>query len=52
MRVDIKTNGPVRDKEIRSLYVLNAGMQIGSERMREHNLQYIADKYGFMLVKK
>jgi hypothetical protein len=33
MRVDIKTNGKIKDQEIKALYVLNEGLKLSSDRM-------------------
>jgi hypothetical protein len=52
MRIEIKTSSPVKDKDIKGLYVLNAGMQMTSARMREVSLKFIADKYGFKISPK
>lgn len=45
MRVNIKTNGPVKDNDIRALYLINEAMRISSERMRAVNIRTIAAKF-------
>lgn len=52
MRIEIKTKSPVKDKDIKALYILKAGMDASAERMRLINLQYIADRYGMYLLPK
>lgn len=50
MRLNIKTKTPVKDKDIKALYILQHAMEISTDRMRQANLQYIADKWGFMVI--
>lgn len=52
MRVNIKTSSPVKDKDIKAMYIMNEGVMMSTDRMREINLKLIADKYGYHLVKK
>ena len=51
MRVEIKTNGPVKDKDIKALYILNEGIKTSTPRMIEANLKFVAEKYGFQIIK-
>ena len=52
MRIDIKTKTAVKDRDIRALYMMVAAMESSTPRMREHNLRFIADHYGFELSDK
>jgi len=45
MRVDIKTKGPVKDNDVKALYLLQKAMQISSDRMRRANLNFIISKW-------
>jgi hypothetical protein len=40
MRVDIKTSGRVKDKDIRALYLLKEALRISSPEMSDANLQF------------
>lgn len=52
MRVDIKTKTPVKDPDIKALYIINEGMKKSTARMREANLRFVAESYGFTIKKK
>jgi hypothetical protein len=45
MRVEIKTNGPVKDNDIKALYLIEQAMKISSPRMRKANIEFVASKY-------
>jgi hypothetical protein len=45
MRVEIKTNGPVKDNDVKALYLLQKALEISTARMRKHNLNFIIDKW-------
>ena len=45
MRIEIKTNSPVRDNDIRALYLMQKAMEISSPKMKEANMRYIAEKH-------
>lgn len=46
MRIEIPTNGkPVKDPEIKGLYVLDKAMQMISDKMLKASLDYCIDKY-------
>jgi hypothetical protein len=45
MRVNIKTNGKIKDKDIKALYLMNYAMQISSDKMRKANLDFIKGKW-------
>jgi hypothetical protein len=53
MRITIRTQKRVTDKDIRALYVLVWALNnSSSERMQAANLQYVADRIGYKLIKK
>ncbi len=42
MRIEIKTGGsPVKEKDIRAMYVLSEGVKMSSDRMLRANLKFI-----------
>lgn len=46
MRVEIKTGGkPVKDKDVKALYLLQEAMRISTDRMILQNLKFIAEKW-------
>lgn len=45
MRVSIKTKGPVKDKDIKAIYLMNEAMKMSSDKMREANMKFIAGKW-------
>jgi hypothetical protein len=46
MRIEIKTNGvPIKDKDIKALYVLDYAMQLSSDRMLKANLEFAVSKW-------
>lgn len=53
MRIEIKTKEPVRDPDIKALYLLDYALsRMSTPQMLCANLRYIADKYGFSLAEK
>ena len=53
MRIDIKTDKRIVDKDIKALYVLNFALNnFSTSRMKRANLRFIADREGYLLVKK
>ena len=46
MRIEIKTKSPVKDPDIKALYLIKKAMDISTERMRLINLQVITSRYG------
>lgn len=40
MRIDIKTNGKVKDPDIRALYLLKEALRISTPRMVKANLDF------------
>ncbi len=51
MRIDIKTKIKTKDQDIRALLILNEGIKRSTARMRAANLSFIANKYGWRLIK-
>jgi len=47
MRIDIKTKGPVKDNDIRALYLLEEAMKLSTPRMKRANLKFVMGKHGF-----
>lgn len=46
MRVEIKTGGkPIKDKDIKALYVLDYAMQLSSDTMLKANLEFAISKW-------
>lgn len=45
MRIDIKTNGPVKDNDVRALYLIQKAMEISSPRMRKANIEFVKSKW-------
>lgn len=45
MRIEIKTNGPVKDNDIRALYLLREAMRISTPRMVEANLRFAIESF-------
>jgi hypothetical protein len=52
MRVEIKTKEIVRDRDVRALHLINFALEHCTPRMIEHNLSFIADKYGYRVEPK
>lgn len=52
MRIEIKTNGPVKDPDIRALYLLDHALKISTDRMIRANLRFVVDKYEKKINKK
>lgn len=44
MRIEIKTAAPVRDDDIRALYLIEKAMQISTPRMRQANLRLVLNR--------
>lgn len=44
MRVEIKTSGKIKDKDIKALYLIREAMKISSPRMIEANLKFALGK--------
>lgn len=50
MRVDIKTEKPVKDKDLKALYLIDEAMKISTPRMKKANLKFIAEKHGITII--
>lgn len=46
MRIEIKTPKPVRDRDMKALYLINLAMKLSTPRMRKANARFVLDKYG------
>lgn len=49
MRINIKTKARIKDKEIKALYVISAGMKLVSPRMIKPTLEFIVGRYGYKI---
>ena len=46
MRIEIPTNGkPVKDPDIRALFLLDKALQMSTDKMLRANLDYMISKY-------
>jgi hypothetical protein len=45
MRVEIKTGKPIKDNDLKALYLLQKAMEISSDRMRKANIEFIVSKW-------
>jgi hypothetical protein len=46
MRVNIKTKGkPIKDADIKALYLLDHALKISSDKMRQANLNFVLSKW-------
>ena len=52
MRVNIKTNGNVADRDLKALVLINFALNLCHERMILPTLQFFADRYGCRIVRK
>lgn len=53
MRLTIKTNGKVSDKDVRALYTLVYALdKMSNPRMRKVNLEFVADRMGYKLIER
>lgn len=53
MRINIDTGKfPIRDKDIRALYIIQFALSIIERRMIVPTLQYFADRHGYRLEPK
>jgi hypothetical protein len=53
MRIKIDTNGKsLKDADVRALYILLYALDTSTPRMKIANLRYIADRFGYDIVKK
>ena len=52
MRVDIKTNGPVKDNDIKAFYLLREALKISTPRMVYANLRFAVESFKASKSKK
>lgn len=53
MRINIKIKGkPLRDDEVKALYIINYALQLCSKRMILPTLEFFAGRYNFLLIHK
>jgi len=53
MRININTNGkPLKDADVRALYLLLYALDSSTPKMKIANLRYIADRFGYDITKK
>jgi hypothetical protein len=46
MRIEIPTGGkPIKDPDIKAVYLLNHALKISTERMAKANLQFVISKW-------
>jgi hypothetical protein len=50
MRIEIKTKSPVKDNDIKALYLIQKAMELSSDRMRKANLNFVLSKYKMTAV--
>jgi hypothetical protein len=51
MRVEIKTGKPIKDNDLKALYLLQKAMEISSDRMRKANIEFIISKWNLNELK-
>ena len=52
MRINIKTTKPVKDKELKAMYIIGYALGLVSKRMIEPTLSFFAGEYGYKLILK
>lgn len=52
MRINIKTKKPLKDKEIKALYIISYAIGLISKDMVKPTLEFFADKIGYRLINK
>lgn len=53
MRINVPTNGkPVKDVDVRALYVISCALELCSRRMILPTLAFFAERYGYTLERK
>jgi hypothetical protein len=53
MRITIKTPKRIKSDDIKALYLLVYALDnLSSEKMKVANLQYVADRLGYALIKR
>ena len=52
MRIEIKTNKPVKDNEMKGMYLISHAFRLIPPRMIKPTLDFWAGHFGFNVVKK
>ena len=52
MRIEIKTKTPVKDKDIKAMYVIAYAFSLLEKRMIKPTLEYFADYFGYRIEEK
>lgn len=52
MRINIKTEGKLKDSDLKALYIIDYALKIVSARMIIPTLDFFVSRYGFKIVKK
>ena len=52
MRIEIKTKSPVKDRDIKAIYLIGYALKLVDKRMIKPTLEYFADYFGYKLVNK
>jgi len=45
MRIDINTNGPVKDPDVKAIYLLKKALEISTPRMVDVNLKFAIESF-------
>ena len=51
MRIEIKTNKPIRDREMKGMYLINHAFKLISPRMIKPTLDFWAGHFGFKVTR-
>lgn len=52
MRINIKTDRRIKDKEIRAMYIIAYAFKLISTRMIKPTLEFFASHYGYRIIPK
>lgn len=52
MRIQIKTTNPIKDGDVKALFIIGYALSLCKERMIIPTLQFFADRYGYRVVPK
>lgn len=52
MRINIKTKKPIKDRDLKAMYIIQHALSFVSLNMKVATLQYFADKLGQKVVPK
>ena len=51
MRINIKTNGRIKDNDVKAVYLLDYALnKLSSQKMIKANLEFVASKLGLKVV--